>query len=53
MRQRLRGVKARYNFHLQGIMTHLGGSMGYWSETTITLLPSGTDVRARREYGHA
>jgi hypothetical protein len=34
MRQRLRCVKASCNFDLRGIMAHLGGGMGYWSETT-------------------
>jgi hypothetical protein len=89
MRQRRSGVKASYNFYLQGIMADLGGNMGYWSETTykapgligrtastrrvsargqvmsdltaamtgnslrITFPPFGTDVRARRDTGHA
>jgi hypothetical protein len=34
MRQRLRCAKASYDFDLQGMMAHLGGGMGYRSETT-------------------
>jgi hypothetical protein len=50
MRQRLRCVKASYNFDLQAITAHLGGGMGDWSGTTHK---ARKEVRARRDHGDA